>query len=53
LIVWATIVSYSRIYLGVHYPADVIGGAALGTALAFGVNLLLNALIRTLKIPLR
>lgn len=28
--IWAAIVSYSRIYLGVHYPGDVIGGAFLG-----------------------
>ncbi|MBN2349236.1 MAG: phosphatase PAP2 family protein [Bacteroidales bacterium] len=27
---WALIVSYSRIYLGVHYPGDILGGAAWG-----------------------
>jgi len=27
---WAAVVSYSRIYLGVHYPGDVLGGAVLG-----------------------
>ena len=27
---WAALVSYSRIYLGVHYPLDIICGAVLG-----------------------
>jgi len=27
---WAAVVSYSRIYLGVHYPGDIVGGALLG-----------------------
>lgn len=30
IIIWASLVSYSRIYLGVHYPGDVVGGAMLG-----------------------
>lgn len=30
MIIWALIISYSRIYLGVHYPGDVLGGMLLG-----------------------
>lgn len=30
LLFWAVIISYSRIYAGVHYPLDVIFGAVLG-----------------------
>lgn len=31
---YAVLVSYSRIYLGVHYPGDVLGGAMLGVTVA-------------------
>ena len=30
MVVWALIISYSRIYLGVHYPLDVIVGGLSG-----------------------
>ncbi|MFH2095905.1 MAG: phosphatase PAP2 family protein [Bacteroidota bacterium] len=35
ILIWASVVSYSRIYLGVHYPLDIAGGMITGTLLAF------------------
>ncbi len=31
---WAAIISYSRIYVGVHYPLDVLGGIGVGVLAA-------------------
>jgi len=42
LFFWACLQAYSRIYLGVHYPADVIGGAILGITIAFVLSKLLK-----------
>lgn len=47
LMAWFAIVADSRLYLGVHYPSDIIGGVAVGTSYA----LLSHHLVRVLPVP--
>ena len=34
---WAMMIAYSRVYLGVHYPGDILGGAILGIGVGIGI----------------
>jgi undecaprenyl-diphosphatase len=45
LITLAALIGLSRIYAGVHYPLDIVGGAALGTV----IGLAFIALARTVE----
>ena len=38
-ILWASIISFAQIYVGVHYPSDIIAGALLGMAIGWLVAL--------------
>ncbi len=44
MFVWAALVAYSRIYLGVHYPGDIICGALIGVGSAY-VSYRLSAIL--------
>jgi membrane-associated phospholipid phosphatase len=34
---WAALIAYAQIYVGVHYPFDVLGGAVVGMVTGWGV----------------
>jgi membrane-associated phospholipid phosphatase len=46
LYVLAAAVAFSRVYVGVHYPLDVLGGAILGVLVAVGLRLLTRGIAR-------
>jgi undecaprenyl-diphosphatase len=48
LFLWALLVAYSRIYLGVHFPGDIFFGALLGMIIGFIAYLTEKKLEKTL-----
>lgn len=50
---WALIICFAQIYVGVHYPGDILGGAVLGIALGWGISSLYNHYFRHKILPAR
>ena len=49
--VWALAQCYSRIYLGVHYPGDILGGIVVGLLAGWLVWLLMDWMQRRWRLP--
>lgn len=43
---WATTIGYARVYLGYHYPSDVVGGMLVGAGVAWAVWQNRTAIVR-------
>jgi undecaprenyl-diphosphatase len=38
LFIWAFIICYAQVYVGVHFPLDIFGGAILGSSIGYGMS---------------
>lgn len=51
MITWACLQCYGRMYLGVHYPGDILGGTVLGILTGWAVYRLMLWVQRRYRIP--
>jgi len=49
-IFWALVVVYAQVYVGVHYPLDIIGGGLLGTAIGLVTSRIFNAKVQLVSL---
>jgi len=52
LFVLAALIAWSRVYVGVHYPSDIVAGALLGVGVGLTAPRLLAGALRRLR-PVR
>lgn len=49
--VWAAMIAYAQVYVGVHFPIDIICGALVGCLLGSAISLLFNKYIQLIPHP--
>ncbi len=49
--VWAFLISYAQVYVGVHYPGDVFSGALLGCGIGYFTSRLFLKLFGSFPLP--
>jgi undecaprenyl-diphosphatase len=49
LFVLAALIAWSRVYVGVHYPSDIVAGALLGVGVGLTAPRLLARVLRRLR----
>lgn len=47
--VWAAIICYAQVYVGKHYPGDIVAGAVFGSAVGISLALLFRRLVPGLR----
>jgi undecaprenyl-diphosphatase len=51
LLFWAFAVSFSQVYVGVHFPADVVAGGLLGLTIGFPLGIAAKKIVQTRLTP--
>lgn len=51
--IFASFIGYSRIYVGVHYPIDILGGAIFGIGIGAAVYLLYNYIWQRIQLKMQ
>jgi membrane-associated phospholipid phosphatase len=46
LLLWAALVAYAQVYVGVHFPMDVLAGALIGSFIGVAVGILFNKYVK-------
>ncbi|HCL84670.1 MAG TPA: hypothetical protein DIC22_11885 [Chitinophagaceae bacterium] len=50
LFLWAFMISYAQVYVGVHYPLDITGGAVMGSVIGYGMSVFFRKQFGTLPL---